>query len=128
MATETKKQRQVGEIIRRNFSMVLQMEGGYIYGSAVLVTVTSVRMSPDLGIAKIYFSIYNTEQKQAVILQLEQETNRLRKQLAHRIRKHVRRIPVIQFYIDETLDEMYRLNELFDNLASTDQMGSKEEE
>ncbi len=123
---ETKRQKQVAETIRRNISVVLQNEGGYIYGNDILVTVTSVKMSPDMGIAKIYLSIYNTENKQAVILQLDDNIHRLRQSLAHRIKKHMRRIPQINFYMDETLDEMYRLNELFNKLGDENQMGATE--
>ena len=57
---ETKRQRQVAELVKRNFSMVLQELGSYIYGSKPLVTVTEVKMSSDLGIARIYLSIWNT--------------------------------------------------------------------
>lgn len=113
---ETKRQQQTGEVIKRNFGIVLQQEGGYIYGTEVLVTVTQVKMSPDLGIAKIYMSVYNTENKQAPILQLQDNIHRLRQILGQRVRKHVRRIPHIQFYLDDTLDEMYRLNEIFNEL------------
>jgi len=113
---ESKRQKQVAETVRRNFSIVLQQEGSYIYGAEVLVTVTSVIVSPDLALAKIYLSVYNTENKQAVILQLQEHIHRLRQGLAHRIKKHVRRIPVINIYQDDTLDEMYRLNSLFDKL------------
>ncbi|MBX2875032.1 MAG: 30S ribosome-binding factor RbfA [Saprospiraceae bacterium] len=125
---ETKRQRQVAELVKRNFSMVLQQEGSYLYGPEPLVTVTGVKVSPDFGLAKIYLSIYNTENKQAVILQMEEETVRLRQALAHRIRKHVRRIPDIAFYIDETLDEMYRVDALFNRLRNENQMGSEDSE
>ena len=81
-----------------------------------------------IGLAKIYLSIYNTENKQAVILQMEEEIVRLRQSLAHRIRKHVRRIPEIAFYIDDTLDEMYRVDALFDRLRKENQMGNEDQE
>ena len=113
-------------MIKRNFSMVLQQEGSYIYGTEPLVTVTGVKMTPDFGLAKIYLSVYNTENKQAVILELEGNQSRLRQSLASRIRKQVRRIPDIAFYMDDTLDEMYRLNQLFDRLHEEDQMGNEE--
>ena len=113
---ESKRQKQVAEIIRRNFGIVLQQEGGYIYGMEPLVTVTTVNVTPDLSLGKIYLSIYNTENKQAVLLQLHAHIHRLRQSLAQRIRKHVRRIPSINLYLDDTLDEMYRLNEVFDQL------------
>ncbi len=124
---ETKRQRQVAELIKRNFSMVLQSEGGYIYGSEVMVTVTNVKMSPDLSQAKIYVSVYNTDNKQAPILEMEDQLFRLRQSLANRVRRHVRRIPEISIFLDDTLDEMYRLNELFKKLHEDNQMGEPEE-
>ena len=105
--------------------MVLQQEGNYIYEDA-LVTVTNVKMSPDLSLAKIYLSIYNTDNKQAVLLKLEDQQHRLKQVFSQRIRKHVRRIPEIAMYIDETLDGMYRLDALFDRLAESSP--SQEEE
>ena len=128
MAKESKRQLQVAEVIKRNFGLVLQQEGSYIYGSEALVTVTSVKVSPDLSQGKIYLSVYNTENKQAVILQMEEEYNRLKQALAHRIRKHIRRIPQFQFFLDETLDEMYRLNSLFNKLHQEKQMGEETED
>lgn len=122
---ESKRQRQVGEMVRRNFSLVLQQDGRYIYKDA-LVTVTGVKMSPDLGIAKVYLSVYNTENKQAVLLSMEEEHAMLKSGLGQRLRRHVRRIPELQFYLDDTLDEMYRLNTLFDELHETNQMGEEE--
>ncbi|HEB61830.1 MAG TPA: 30S ribosome-binding factor RbfA, partial [Bacteroidetes bacterium] len=123
-----KRQRQIAETVKRHFSTVLQQEGSYIYGAQVLVTITNVKMTPDLAEAKIYLSVYNTENKQAVILQMEAEHFRLRKAFSARIRKHVRRIPKIQFFLDDTLDEMYRLNKLFDNLNENNQLGASEKE
>ncbi len=116
MAKESKRQLQISEVIRRNFSLVLQQEGSYIYGIDILVTVTNVKVTPDLGLAKIYLSVYNTEDKQAVILLLEEEYARLKSSLVSRIKKHTRRIPNFSMYLDETLDEMYKLNHVFDKL------------
>lgn len=122
---ETKRQKQIAETVKRNFSMVLQMEGSYIYDKA-FVTVTGVKVSPDLALAKIYLSIYNTENKDAVIRLMEQQNKRLRQALAHRVKRQMRRCPHINFYVDETLDEMYKLNSLFDKLHKEDQMGEEE--
>ncbi|MEM9991014.1 MAG: 30S ribosome-binding factor RbfA [Bacteroidota bacterium] len=113
---ESKRQKQVAEVVKRNFGAVLQQEGSYIYGAEPLVTVTSVKMSPDFGIAKIYLSVYNVIDKQSVILELEENHARLRQLLGQRVRKQLRRVPNIDLYLDDTLDEMYRLNALFDNM------------
>lgn len=123
---ETKRQRQIGEMVKRNFSMVLFQEGRYVYGDTIMVTVTRVKMSSDLGLANIYVSIFNTEDKREVILLLEKQNFRLRQILSQRIKKHVRRIPNIAIYEDETLDEMYKLNNLFNRLHDEKQMGEEE--
>ncbi len=127
---ETKRQKQVGELIKRHFSMVLQAEGSYIYGAQVLVTVTNVKMTPDFSLAKIYLSVFNTDNKQATILEMEDQQVRLKQSLAARIRKQVRRIPEIAFYLDDTVDEMYRINAMFEQLHQNNHMGNapKEEE
>ncbi len=123
---ETKRQRQVAELVKRNFGVLLQHEGGYIYGTEPMVTVTSVKMTPDLSLAKIYLSVYNTENKQAVMLTLEEERNRLRQGLAYRLKRQLRRIPDISFYLDDTIDEMYRVEAMFDRLYRENQMGGQE--
>jgi ribosome-binding factor A len=124
----TIRQNQIAEMIKRNFSMLLQQEGAYIYGTGPLVTVTNVNMSPDLSLAKIYLSIYNTENKQEVILEMQYHYTRLRQALAHRISKQIRRIPELSFYIDDTLDEMLRVDTLFQRLEQENQMGKPDEE
>lgn len=123
MIMETKRQLQVAELIRRNFSLVLQEEGSYVYGTEPLVTVTNVKITPDFNMAKIYLSVYNTENKQAVILTMEDNYPRLHQSLIRRIRKHMRRMPELSFFLDDTLDEMYRLNTLFNKLRHENQMG-----
>ena len=123
---ESKRQLQIASIIKRNFSSVLLAEGSYIYDDA-LVTVTSVKVSPDQSMAKIYLSVYNTENKQAVILLIDEHINMLKQSLAKRIRKHVRRIPDIRVYLDDTLDEVMKLDHLFKRLHANNQMGDEEE-
>jgi len=124
----TIRQKQVSETIKRHFSIVLQQEGAYIYGSGPLVTVTAVQVTPDFSIANIYLSIFNTENKQEVILEMENHYHRLKQALTHRLAKRVRRIPELHFFIDETLDEMSRVDRLFDRLEAENQMGQREEE
>ncbi len=124
----TIRQNQIAELIKRNFSIMLQQEGPYIYGKEPFVTVTNVKMTPDFNIAKIYLSIFNTENKQEVILEMENSYPRLKQALAHRVGKQIRRMPELQFYIDDTLDEMYRVEALFQRLETENQMGKRDEE
>jgi ribosome-binding factor A len=108
---ESVRQRQVAALMQRSFSEVLREEGVYLYGD-VLVTVTEVRMTPDLSIARIYLSIYNALHKEVVIRVLEDNIAMLRHELAQRIRKKVRVIPALQFFIDDSLDRVEHLEEI----------------
>jgi len=117
------KQKQTESMLQREMSMVLQQEGGYIYGTQALVTVTGVKLSPEFGEAKFYLRVFNIEDKQSVIIQLDDGLVRMRQLLGGRIRKKIRRIPNISFYLDDTLDEMYRLNSLFDRIGTDEDNG-----
>lgn len=112
---QTIKQRQVAAMIQREFSVVLQNEGRLIYGDA-LVTVTRVRMSSDMGIAYVYLSVYNSVYKQEVIKEMWEHLVRLRTELGKRIRKQVRRIPRLKFFIDDTLDQVEEIDKLFQQI------------
>ncbi|MEM9837010.1 MAG: ribosome-binding factor A [Bacteroidota bacterium] len=119
---ESKRQRQVAETIKRNFSQVLQNEGVYIYGAQPLVTVTDVKVTPDMSLAKIYLSIWNTDNKQEVLLMMEEEHQRLKQALAFRLKRQLRRLPEFTCYTDDTLDEMYKVDAMFDKLYRDGQM------
>ena len=123
---ETKRQKQISELLRRNISMVLMEEGSYIFEGA-FVTVTSVKVSPDLLNAKVYLSVFNTENKQEVMMNIDENNFRLKHALASKIGKQIRRIPELQFFLDETLDEVFKMDQLFAKLRATNQMGSEEE-
>ena len=125
---ESKRQSQVAELIRRNFSYVMQEEAPNICGHSVMVTVSHIRMSPDLNLARIYLSVFGTENKQEPILLLKEELVSLRSKLAQRIKKQVRNIPAIAIYLDDTVDEMYRVDALLKQLEDDGQFGTKEEE
>jgi len=123
---ESKRQKQTAEVIRRHFGSVLMQQGSYIYGDA-FVTVTKVHVTPDMSMSKIYLSIYNTNNKEAVIDKVNENVHILKRELAQRIRKHIRRIPNISFYQDDTLDEMFRVDRLLDQMRAQGKMGAEEE-
>ena len=115
---DSKRQQQVAELILRNFSFVLQQEGTYIYGKEPLVTVTQVKVAADLQLARIYVSVYNFEDKMAVLAAIREAAFKLKQAMYHRLRKHLRRMPSLEFFIDDTLDEMYRVEALFQKLEN----------
>ena len=123
---ESKRQKQISELIRRQFSSVLMEEGTYIFDKA-MVTVIRVTISPDLLNARVYLSIFNTENKPAVLLAMEENAMRLRHALANKVGKQLRRMPDLHFFLDESLDEFFKMDQLLKKLRSENQMGTEEE-
>ena len=81
------------------------------FGGA-LVTVSEVRVSPDLSVAKVYVSVFPSD-KQAFVMQWLEENNKaLRGELGHRIAKQFRIVPELVFYLDTTLDYAEHIEEL----------------
>lgn len=107
-------------MLRRFVAMILTEEGSNIYGRDKLVTVTEIKMTPDLLIAKVYISVYGSENKQEVILLLEDNNTRLRQALASKIGKQMRRMPELEFFLDDTVDEMYRVEALLNRVGEED--------
>lgn len=123
---ETKRQKQINELLRRQFSMVLIDEGSYIYDRA-MVTVTRCVVSPDLQSAKVYLSVFNTENKMEVMAAMDENIHQLRHALATKVGKQLRKIPELKFFLDETLDEFFRMDQILNKLRAENQMGSEEE-
>ena len=124
---DSKQQSQISELIKRNFAPIFLEQGPYIFGDA-FVTVTQVKVTPDLAQAKIYLSIFQAQDKEGVLRQIVNHTHVLKQALAARIRQQVRRIPQIYFYFDETIDEMYKVNDMFDKIKTMYPPAHPEEE
>jgi len=127
---ESIRQLQIAELIKRQFSMVLATEGRFLYGAQALVTVTNVMMSPDLALAKVYLSVFNAPSKEAIMGVLEENYTRLKHSLHQRIKKQIRVMPELRFYLDDTVDEVYKVEALFKKYegkaGSPDSEGSEE--
>ena len=97
---------------------MFQKQGFAIWKNA-LVTITSVVVTPDLSIARAYLSIYNTKEKEAVLEELQNHTNEIRNLLGKALRNHLRRIPELEFFLDDTLDEVFKMEQIFKDLKDT---------
>jgi len=90
-----------------------------LFGSA-LVTISRVYVTPDLLIARVYVSIYNVKDTDEVFGLIEFQKKEIRKLLGNRLRHQLRRIPELEFYKDDSLDEVYRLEKLLKDLKNPD--------
>ena len=103
----------LGAVIQRDLGSIIQKD----YQHGTIITVTKVRMTPDLLIAKVYLSILAPgRDDDAIFSYLEEHNADIRKKLASKIRNQVRRIPELHFYKDDTAEYVDRMEHLFDEI------------
>lgn len=105
------RQRKVAREIQRNLAEIIRSKGMALFGGA-MVTVSEVRISPDLSIAKVYVSIFPSEKAEAVIRQLRDNVKAYRGELGRLTAKQFRIIPELVFYLDASLDYAEHIDEL----------------
>jgi ribosome-binding factor A len=94
----------LNDIFRRlNLAMI---DGG-------MVSISSVKVTPDLLEARIYLSLFQVKDPASAMKTIESRAWEIKKELADRVKHQLRRIPVLHFYQDETLDHVFRMEELF---------------
>jgi ribosome-binding factor A len=115
----------VARMIQREIADLLQND--FYEASQAFLTVTDVRMTPDLSIAYVNVSIMGTEEEKALALnRLELAKVGIRKALAQRIRYQVRHIPNLKFFADEMLQQASKMEELFAQIRASENERMKE--
>ncbi|MFI3332506.1 MAG: 30S ribosome-binding factor RbfA [Rikenellaceae bacterium] len=101
--TETTRQQKVSKQIQRDIAEIFQREAAPIV-KGILITVTAVRVSPDLSYAKIYVSIFPFDRHDEVMKSLKDNNWMIRKALGTRIKSQLKVVPEIDFFLDDSLE------------------------
>lgn len=102
-------------LIQEEINTVFQRMGlSFVNGG--LVSVSSVKITPDLLEARIYLSVFNAADKNEALKKIEDRHWEIKKELAARVKHQLRRIPELKFFLDDTLDQVFRMEELFDKI------------
>ncbi len=101
----------VAALVKREMSLIFQQNMNSLF-HGLMITVTSVRISPDMGVAKIYLSFFPTEKKKEGMKMVSEMNTNLRRLLAERVGKQLRKIPELQFFIDDSLDYFEEIDRL----------------
>lgn len=112
---ESTRQHKFGRLIQKELSEIFQRDKRGILENT-FVTIADVKMSPDLGVAKIYISMMLAKDKQLTLEKINTRKKEIRKALGEKIRKQARVVPELIFFIDETEENAYKLEELLKNL------------
>ena len=105
--TRTQK---IERLIQKDLGELFLAEAKQLPG--VLVSVTKVRISPDLGVAKVYLSIFPSEKSNEILDNINKQKKAIRYELGIRIGQSVRRVPELIFYIDDSLDYLENIDHL----------------
>lgn len=108
---DSQRQLKVSRLLQKELGEIFQKETRSPFGAAP-ITVTQVRVSPDLGVAKVYVSLFNVPDNKALLESIKAHTKEIRMKLSDRIRKQVRIIPNLVFFHDDSLDYAMRIDEL----------------
>lgn len=113
---ESKRQRQVAKQIQKDLGEIFQREMKQAFDKA-FVTITDVKTTPDLAIARVYLSFLMTKDKEGLLEIIREHTKTIRNHLASRVRHQLRIVPDLQFYIDDTAEYAQKIENLFANIV-----------
>jgi ribosome-binding factor A len=108
---DSTRQLKVSRLIQKELGTYFQRDAKNQFGQ-VMITVTQVRISPDLGIAKVYVSLFPVKDKEGVLQKIKEKTFEIRKALGMMIKKQVRIVPNLVFFLDDSIDYAQHIEEL----------------
>ena len=107
----SKRQLQVARELQKDLAEIIRSKGMAAFGGA-MVSVTEVRISPDLSVAKVYLSVFPSSKAEAVMEQINENSRTLRGELGHVVAKQMRIVPELAFFLDTSLDYAEHIGEL----------------
>lgn len=111
MEGESTRQLKVAREIQKDMAEIIRGKGMAAYDGA-LVTVSGVKVSPDLSVAKVYVSIFPSAKADAVMRNLNENVRTYRRELGAKVAKQLRIVPELVFYLDSSLDYVEHIEEL----------------
>lgn len=123
---EGKRQKQVAGVINEELTVIFRKIGLNMVDGA-LVSIASVKVTPDLLEARIYLSVFQAKDNAAVLKKIEEKAFEIKRELAAKLKHQLRRIPEIKYYPDDTLDHVFRMEELFKKIEEEKKPGDSEE-
>jgi ribosome-binding factor A len=122
---EGKRQKQIGGLLQEEINAIFQRLGMNMMDGG-MVSISSVKITPDLLEARIYISLFQIKDEKATIKKIEDRAWEVKRELAARVKTQLRRIPELRFYLDDTLDHVFKMEELFKNIKKDEATGTDE--
>ncbi|RYG04109.1 MAG: 30S ribosome-binding factor RbfA [Chitinophagaceae bacterium] len=116
---EGKRQKQIAGLLNEELNQIFQRLGLTMLDGG-MVSISTVRVTPDLLEARIYLSLFNVNDVNAVMEKFNDRSWEIKKELTARVSKQLRRMPVLVFFHDDTLDHAFKMEELFKTIKKKD--------
>ncbi len=107
---ETTRQAKIARLLQKELSEIFRLETAKMHGT--LVSVSTVRVAPDLSTARVYLSIFPSGKSQEILGHITESSRTIRYELAQRVRFQLRKCPDLHFYIDDSLDYIDNIDHL----------------
>ena len=107
---ETTRQAKIARLIQKELSEILRLQTAKTHG--IIISVSAVRISPDLSIAKAYLSVFPSAKAPEILENLTRNAKTIRYDLGQKVRFHLRKVPELSFYLDDSLDYIENIDNL----------------
>lgn len=107
---ESTRQSKIARLLQKDLSEIFRQQTAKTHG--VIVSVSAVRISPDLSIARVYLSIFPSQKAQELLESITASRKTIRYELAQRVRTQLRKTPELSFYLDDSLDYLDNIDRL----------------
>ena len=117
---EGKRQKQVAAVIQEELNNIFMRLGlNMIEGG--MVSISSVKVTLDLLEARIYISLFKVQDTQTAMKKIQAQAWEVKKELSERVKHQLRRIPLLQFYLDDTLDYVFKMEDIFKQINTEEE-------
>ena len=116
---EGKRQKQVAAVLQQELNDIFMRLGLNMIDGG-MVSISAVKVTPDLLEARIYLSLFKVADANEAIKKLKDRAWEIKRELSSRIKHQLRRVPVLQFYHDDTLDYVFKMEEIFKQINPAD--------
>jgi ribosome-binding factor A len=113
---EGKRQKQVGGLIQEELNKIFQRFGLNMIDGG-MVSISSVKITPDLLEARVYLSFFQVPDAKEALKKIQEKAGEIKRELGNRVRQQLRRIPEVKYFKDDTLDQVFRMEEIFKKIS-----------
>ncbi len=121
---EGKRQKQVAGVLLQEINDIFRHLGLHMIDGG-MVSVSDVKVTPDLLEARIYLSLFKVEDDKSAMQKIEKKSWEIKKELAEKVKHQLRRMPVLRFFKDDTLDHVFKMEALFKQIEQEKQKTDK---